>query len=251
MNYRIQEFAKLTGVTVRALHHYDRLGLLSPERSSGKYRIYRECDLGRLEQIIALKFIGVPLRRIQALLKGDASELLLALRSQRGALEEKQRLLEITIQAIRVAEDGLQRGEEPDASSLKRIIEVMEMQNSEWMMKYFRDEVKERAQARKAAWTPALQARVEQDWSDLFDEAKSALEEDPAGERAQTLVGRFEGLIRELTAGDDQLVHGIKSMYADRENWPAEVRARMEPFLDERIWEFIRKGLEARKRAAD
>ena len=63
--YRIQEFAKLAGVTVRALHHYDRLGLLKPSgRSAAGYRLYRDCDLARLEQIVVLKFLRLPLTEI-------------------------------------------------------------------------------------------------------------------------------------------------------------------------------------------
>ena len=46
--YRIQEFAELTGVTVKALHHYDRLGLLKPQRALSGYRLYVERDLERL-----------------------------------------------------------------------------------------------------------------------------------------------------------------------------------------------------------
>ena len=59
--YRAREFAELSGVTVRALHHYDRLGLLRPKRAQNGYRAYGEQDLVRLEQIVALKFVGLPL----------------------------------------------------------------------------------------------------------------------------------------------------------------------------------------------
>jgi MerR family regulatory protein/Acetyltransferase (GNAT) domain len=44
----VQEFAALTGVTVRALHHYDRLGLLQPRRTSSGYRLYGRRELQRL-----------------------------------------------------------------------------------------------------------------------------------------------------------------------------------------------------------
>ena len=44
-SYRVPEFAELAGVTVRALHHYDRLGLLKPRRADTGYRLYRLCDL--------------------------------------------------------------------------------------------------------------------------------------------------------------------------------------------------------------
>ena len=61
--YRVQEFAELAGVTVRTLHHYDRLGQLKPLRTHSGYRCYSEAHLAQLEQIVALKFIGVPLKR--------------------------------------------------------------------------------------------------------------------------------------------------------------------------------------------
>jgi DNA-binding transcriptional MerR regulator len=63
--YRAHEFARLAGVTVRALHHYDRIGLLKPQRSSSGHRLYRLGDLERLEQIAALKFLDIPLREIK------------------------------------------------------------------------------------------------------------------------------------------------------------------------------------------
>jgi DNA-binding transcriptional MerR regulator len=64
--YQIHEFAELAGVTVKALRHYGRLVLLIPERADGGYRMYAERDLERLEQIIALKFLGVPLKQIKS-----------------------------------------------------------------------------------------------------------------------------------------------------------------------------------------
>jgi DNA-binding transcriptional MerR regulator len=49
--FQAREFAELTGVTVRTLHHYDRLGLLKPSRySRAGYRLYRASDVARLEQ---------------------------------------------------------------------------------------------------------------------------------------------------------------------------------------------------------
>ena len=72
---RAREFADLAGVTVRTLHHYDRLGLLKARRSDTGYRLYSERDLERLEQVVALKFLGVPLKQIKALLDGEPLEL--------------------------------------------------------------------------------------------------------------------------------------------------------------------------------
>src|SRR6266568_6919327 len=91
--YQVQEFAELAGVTVKALHHYDRLGLLTPRRTEAGYRAYAERDLERLERIVALKFLGFSLRQIKAVLERTALELPDALRVQRKSIEEKQALL--------------------------------------------------------------------------------------------------------------------------------------------------------------
>jgi DNA-binding transcriptional MerR regulator len=113
--YDVQEFAALTGVTVRALHHYDRLGLLRPRRTGSRYRLYGRKELERLEQIVALKFIGVPLQQIKAILDRNPSGLAGDLRVQRTVLEKKRDLLNHAIQGIYEAEQSFAAGGKPDA----------------------------------------------------------------------------------------------------------------------------------------
>jgi len=86
--YQVQEFAELAGVTVRALHHYDQLGLLKPRRTQAGYRLYSLRDFERLEQIVALKFLGIPLKQIRTLFHREAHALPEALRMQRRVLQE-------------------------------------------------------------------------------------------------------------------------------------------------------------------
>lgn len=247
--YSAREFARLSGVTVRTLHHYDRIGLLIPKRNAAGYRLYRDSDLERLEQIVALKFIGVPLQVIGDLLDGSVRDFSLILRAQQIALEEKQRRLQIAIAAIREAECAIRTGTGARSSILRRVIEVihMENENSDWMLKYFSDEAKPKLESRRAAWTPELQARVEQDWSDLFRDIRLALDEDPASAKAQALVDRWNDLIRQFTGGEPELAGGVKALYADRAHWPAAFEQQMKPFTDERVWDFFRRAVAARR----
>ena len=99
-SYRIQEFAARSGVTVKALHHYDRVGLLRPQRTATGYRIYASSDLVRVEQILALKTIGLTLKDIRALLDRDALPLPAIFHRQRDVLEEKRRRLDRVIGAL-------------------------------------------------------------------------------------------------------------------------------------------------------
>ncbi|MBQ6395514.1 MAG: MerR family transcriptional regulator, partial [Atopobiaceae bacterium] len=58
--YRINELAQLAGVSVRTLHHYESVGLVVPERLGNGYRIYREEDVRRLQQVLLFRECGLP-----------------------------------------------------------------------------------------------------------------------------------------------------------------------------------------------
>ena len=138
--YGVAQFAELAGVTVKALHHYDRLGLLCPHRSNAGYRLYSSRDLERLEQIVALKAIGLSLEHVKVVLNGDVHALANALREQRQTLENKRSELTRTIRAIERVEStvslyrALSRG-----GVLTRLIEAIDVQNDlDVMKRYFK-----------------------------------------------------------------------------------------------------------------
>src|SRR5215217_5827672 len=69
----VGEVAALAGVTVRTLHHYDRIGLLSPSgRTSSGYRQYAAADLDRLHQVLLYRELGFSLEEVADLLSDDA-----------------------------------------------------------------------------------------------------------------------------------------------------------------------------------
>src|SRR5262245_12214398 len=69
MAYTVGQLAKLSGLSVRSLHHYDAIGLLSPsERSEAGYRLYSEQDVDRLNQIQGLRWLELPLEGVKEVL---------------------------------------------------------------------------------------------------------------------------------------------------------------------------------------
>jgi MerR family transcriptional regulator, thiopeptide resistance regulator len=234
---KAQEFAAMAGVTVRALHHYDRLGLLRPGRSPAGYRIYRAGDLARLEQIVALQFLGLPLKQIRELLERDGCDLPSALRAQRAALEDKRRMLDRAIQAIAAAEG------EPTPALLKSIIEAIEMQEStNWTDKYYSAEARAQFDIRMQQWTPELQEQCSKDWLGLIADCESALGEDPASERVQALAARWRKLVEGFTGGHAAVVDGLRKLYADQANWPSDFKEQMKPFMNSAVWELMRQA---------
>ncbi|MGA2591367.1 MAG: MerR family transcriptional regulator [Bryobacteraceae bacterium] len=121
-----------------------------PKRTYNGYRAYDEKDLVRLDQIVALKFVGLPLRQIKGLVDRDGLELAETLRRQRTVLEAKRRRLDEAIVAIRQAEAAAQPGKRPDAALFRKIIEEIEMQNdTDWMMKYYNGTAKTKLAERR------------------------------------------------------------------------------------------------------
>jgi MerR family transcriptional regulator, thiopeptide resistance regulator len=213
--YKVHEFAELAGVTVKALHHYDRLGLLQTGRSGSGYRLYSEQDLERLEQIVALKFLGLPLKQIRIVLDRAALELPDALRLQRRALQEKRALLDRAIRAIQAAEESLEPGKPADPAILKKLIEVIDMQDSiEVMKKYYGTEESWERHKRYYEEGPS------QEWRDLYRDVAAILDRDPGCEEAQALLERWFALGKRAYQGDPDVQIDSPTAWMDRANWP-------------------------------
>jgi DNA-binding transcriptional MerR regulator len=86
----VGELAALAGVTVRTLHHYDRIGLLSPsERSAAGYRRYSSADLDRLHQVLLYRELGFPLEQVATLLDDPSADPEAHLRRQHALLRDR------------------------------------------------------------------------------------------------------------------------------------------------------------------
>jgi len=102
--YKVGEVAQLAGISVRALHHYDAIGLLCPKTRSGAgYRLYDSDDLLRLQQIMIRRELGLTLEQIRATIDAPDFELKLALQRQRIELENRRQETTRMIEAIDAA----------------------------------------------------------------------------------------------------------------------------------------------------
>ncbi|MEU6020544.1 MerR family transcriptional regulator [Micromonospora sp. NPDC047134] len=104
MAYTVGQVAKLAGVTVRALHHYDQIGLLSPSgRTAAGYRRYSEADLERLQLVRYYRELGFPLEQIAEILADPAGDRDAHLRRQHELLTVRIKRLQEMVTAIEFA----------------------------------------------------------------------------------------------------------------------------------------------------
>jgi len=110
--YQVKDVARLTGISIRTLHHYDAIGLLVPGgRTAGGYRLYTAADMLRLQQILIGRELGLPLEEIRRSLDDPRFDRKAALLDQRQRLRDRAKQAEAMIRAIDTAlaaldEDG-------------------------------------------------------------------------------------------------------------------------------------------------
>jgi MerR family transcriptional regulator, thiopeptide resistance regulator len=99
--YTVGEVARLARVSVRTLHHYDEIGLLTPHgRSESGYRLYSPTDLQRLQRILVYRELDFSLEEIARILADPAAELADHLRRQHRLLRERQTRTTALLRAI-------------------------------------------------------------------------------------------------------------------------------------------------------
>jgi DNA-binding transcriptional MerR regulator len=111
MSLTVSQVARLAGVSVRALHHYDEIGLLKPSgRSEAGYRLYEQPDLQRLQQVLFFKELGFGLEEITRLVQDPAFDLRAALMMQRQLLSDRATRVHALIRAVDAALESLETG---------------------------------------------------------------------------------------------------------------------------------------------
>jgi DNA-binding transcriptional MerR regulator len=119
MALTVSHVARLAKVSVRALHHYDEIGLLRPsERSEAGYRLYTQGDLQRLQQVLFFRELGFPLEEIRRILGEPSFDLRSALLMQRQLLSERSARLDALLGAVDAALDALEKGKPMDQEKM-------------------------------------------------------------------------------------------------------------------------------------
>lgn len=186
--WRIKEISDLTKVSVRMLHHYDKIGLLTPSvRASNGYRWYSEKDLATLQQIIALKFFGFGLGQIKTMMQQKLSI--------RQHLCAQQQMLDEQAEHLRKAQDALgavlQRAttsEDLNWNDLVTLIERYHM--SEEIKKTFVGKLSEKQQERYLDTRQKFPKEFKA-WEEAIEAINSGKLGDPEGPDGEEMVEAF------------------------------------------------------------
>ncbi|HSD39494.1 MAG TPA: MerR family transcriptional regulator [Rhodocyclaceae bacterium] len=207
MLLRVGALARQTGLTVRTLHHYDEIGLLTPShRSEAGYRLYTRDDVARLHQIQALKQLGFALADIAGTLASDGEALEDIVSRQLAALDQQiEQAARLRAQLLRMQEQ-MRRGEQPEMADWLLTLELMTMYE-----KYFTpDELQSLEQHKQRSGSDARWPAVITAMHELME--RSTLPTDPS---AQERIGEWMQLSEDMTGNDPGLMMKLRTMLSE------------------------------------
>lgn len=206
MLMKIGELARHTALTVRTLHHYHEIGLLTPSvRSDAGYRLYGRDDVARLHKIQALKQFGFSLSDIGTLLTSDGTTLPAIIAQQLQSLEQQMARAQRLCQQLQTLQAQLNRGDEPALADWLTTLELMTMYDKYFTPAELAELEQNKAQAKddlEHRW-PQMVARVRQ----LMTDGVPA--EDP---NAQALAREWMEMTQKLIGGNANLLIKLDTM---------------------------------------
>ena len=208
----VHEVSKLTGVSVRALHHYDQLGLLKPaEVTEAGYRLYDEDSLTRLQSILLFRELQFPLKDIGAILDSPTFDRNKALDQQIRLLELQKEHLDNLIDLARGMKlVGVKCMTDFTAFDTKKIDEYAREAKASWGTTPEWKEYEQKSKGRTKEQTAAISEGM----MDIFRSFGAIREGDPASAEAQALVNRLQGYITEnFYTCSDGILLSLSKMY--------------------------------------
>jgi DNA-binding transcriptional MerR regulator len=220
--WKVGELAKRTGLTVRTLHHYDAIGLLSPtgrtESNHGSgHRLYTAPDVARLQQILSLKMLGFSLEQIGEYLLRDDYDPRQVVRLHLARVREQAAELQKLGDKLAALADALDAVEEVSADRFLTTIEEMTM-----IEKYYTPEQLELLKNRREEGGPAMEEAIQkgpQMWADFHTDLKAAMDAgmEPSSVQGQELARRWYALVSGFTGGDPGLFNSLRKMYENED----------------------------------
>ena len=219
----VKEVSKLTGVSVRTLHHYDAIGLLKPTRvTEAGYRLYDDTALRRLQSILLFRQLQFPLREIRQILDSPDYHPMDALAQQIKLLElQRDHLNSLIAHARQIQETGVMT---MDFSAFDTA--EMDSYAAQAKKKWGETDAYKEFEQKTAGQTPAQQNAVGRQLMDIFVEIGEIRRTSPDSAEAQALVAKLQSFITAHYYNcTPQILRGLGQMYIAGDSMTANIDA--------------------------
>ena len=220
----VNEVSKLTGVSVRTLHHYDAIGLLKPTQvTAAGYRLYDDTALARLQTILLFRELQFPLKEIKSILDSPDFDREQALQQQIGLLELQRRQLDKLISFAReIIETGV---DTMDFSPFDKT--EIEQYKAEVKARWGETAAYKEYEEKTAAQSEKTQTDAAEKLMQVFAKFGKVKHTNPEADEAQALVESLRQCITENYYNcTPQILKSLGQMYVGDERFKANIDAR-------------------------
>ncbi|WP_284141433.1 MerR family transcriptional regulator [Virgibacillus sp. LDC-1] len=213
---KVKEVAELTGISVRTLHHYDDIGLLSPQKMPGSgYRLYETKDLEKLQQILFFRELDFPLRQIKEIMMSPLYDHEEALRVQRKMLIDKRKRIDQMITTINQTiqcEEG-----EIEMTDKERFAGIDFRHNpyEEEARQRWGDTAVEQSKKKIASMGEEEQQEMAQAFDAIYKKLATVRDEPADSEKAQAYIEEWFLYLNQLGSYSLEAFKGLGQMYVD------------------------------------
>jgi DNA-binding transcriptional MerR regulator len=242
---KVGALARRTGLSVRALHHYDQIGLLSPSRrTSSGHRLYGIDEVRRLQQIVSLRQLGLSLEDIRRFLTRADVPLGGILEMHVARIREEIRRQQMLCDLLERLRSRLDETEDVSLQEITRTIEAT--MNFE---KYYSPDQLDYLRKRSTEVGVERMQEAQRDWQELFAAYAKAMAQglDPASEEVQSLARRSAALIEEFTGGDEGTRESLAAMY--RAEGAENVLQHQDVQMEPGVWQYMGRASEALRKS--
>ncbi|MER7585383.1 MerR family transcriptional regulator [Kitasatospora sp. NPDC097691] len=245
--WKVGPLAEASGLTVRTLHHWDGIGLLSPSlRTASGHRAYTEQDVVRLYQILALRRLGLGLETIATCLDAGIDPVRLV-REHLAATEASLTALQALRERLAHVHTELTAERTPATADLLRLLQAVGATGptgpaaQEALHRHLDDDQVHALADHAAALGPSAHYLLEVEWPQLYRtaEALRTAGVEPTDPRVRRIAGRLDELSRLFSGGDTTLSAAVRTAWREdpaamsgAPDAPADAWAPLRTYLD-------------------
>ena len=208
-SWKIGELASETGLTVRALHHYDQIGLLKPEQESeGGHRVYSTADVEKLQKIITLKQLGFSLDKIKEAIANPEFSLRSATTQLRMEIEKRKADLDDVESRLRDVEQ-FQGKDEVSADQILQLLSRMNL-----FERHLTKEQQDQIKQHDLNFGPEKLDELKREWQAATEDLQKAMSKklSPSDWRTKAICMRWFGLACAFTGGSLDGAYDLKKI---------------------------------------
>jgi len=209
--WKVGELAKRTGLSVRTLHYYDEIGLLSPSHyTTAGHRLYTARDIIRLHKIKSLRQVGFSLEEVQSCLDQPDYSLLHIIQLHITRLREQIKVQQNLCTRLERVVEQLNETGEVSVDEFMHTLEVMSM-----VEKYYTPEQMAEINERAQTLGEERIRQAEMEWTQLLEQVRTEMSKgtDPQSEQVRQLAQRWMQLVNEFTGGNPGIERSLRTMY--------------------------------------